>query len=287
MRIGIDLGGTKVSIGLIDQNQLVGKPVRFMIADCKDADDLIRQMKTAIDQCLTANKRGWQELEMIGIGSPGPLDYKTGVILHTPNLTMLRNYALGPKLQELTRLPVLVNNDANCFALGEQRAGSGRGLEYVLGVTLGTGFGLGFVYNNEIFNGATGTALEFAMTPYLDGVFEDYISGRGVSRIYQSVTGQTKKPAEVTALAKNADPAALETWQIFGQHLAQAMIVLVMVLDPDIIVIGGSVSQGWDFFCQSLETNLRKGIHAGPAGHLKIARSQLGELAAIIGAASL
>ncbi|MCK9484396.1 MAG: ROK family protein, partial [Candidatus Marinimicrobia bacterium] len=117
MRIGIDLGGTKVSIGLIDQNQLVGKPVRFMIADCKDADDLIRQMKTAIDQCLTANKRGWQELEMIGIGSPGPLDYKTGVILHTPNLTMLRNYALGPKLQELTRLPVLVNNDANCFAL--------------------------------------------------------------------------------------------------------------------------------------------------------------------------
>jgi glucokinase len=200
---------------------------------------------------------------------------------------MLRNYALGPKLEDLTGIPVLVNNDANCFALGEQRAGSGRGMEYVLGVTLGTGFGLGFVYQDEIFNGATGTALEFALTPYRDGVFEDYISGRGVARIYKGVTGQAIQPVEVTTLAKNGDKAALETWRIFGQHLAQAMIILVMVLDPDIIVIGGSVAQGWDYFYNSLETDLRKGIHAGPAGHLKIARSQLGELAAIIGAASL
>ncbi len=287
MRIGIDLGGTKVSIGLIDQNQLIGQPNRFMISECRDADDLIRHMQVAIDQTLKANGCKWKNLELIGIGSPGPLDYKTGLILHTPNLVMLRNYALGPKLEDLTGIPVLVNNDANCFALGEQRAGSGRGMEYVLGVTLGTGFGLGFVYQDEIFNGATGTALEFALTPYRDGVFEDYISGRGVARIYKGVTGQAIQPVEVTTLAKNGDKAALETWRIFGQHLAQAMIILVMVLDPDIIVIGGSVAQGWDYFYNSLETDLRKGIHAGPAGHLKIARSQLGELAAIIGAASL
>ncbi|HRS90552.1 MAG TPA: ROK family protein [Candidatus Marinimicrobia bacterium] len=287
MRIGIDLGGTKVSIGLVDQNRLIGQPVRFMIAECKDADDLVKHMKDAIDQSLKANGIVWQNLEMIGIGSPGPLDYKTGIILHTPNLVMLRNYPLGPKLEALTGLPVLVNNDANCFALGEQRAGGGRGLEYVLGVTLGTGFGLGFIYRSEIFNGATGTALEFAMTPYLDGVYEDYISGRGLARIYKSLVGKEIKPAEVTALAKKGDADALETWRIFGHHLAQAMIVLVMVLDPDIIVIGGSVSQGWDFFYQTLETELRAGIHAGPAGHLKITRSQLGELAAIIGAASL
>jgi len=287
MRIGIDLGGTKVSIGLIDQNQLIGQPNRFMISECRDADDLIRHMQVAIDQTLKANGCKWKNLELIGIGSPGPLDYKTGLILHTPNLVMLRNYALGPKLEDLTGIPVLVNNDANCFALGEQRAGSGRGMEYVLGVTLGTGFGLGFVYQDEIFNGATGTALEFALTPYRDGVFEDYISGRGVARIYKGVTGQAIQPVEVTTLAKNGNEAALETWRIFGQHLAQAMIILVMVLDPDIIVIGGSVAQGWDYFYNALETDLRKGIHAGPAGHLKIARSQLGELAAIIGAASL
>jgi len=287
MRIGIDLGGTKVSLGLVENNRIVGQQVRFLITECADADDLIKHIQNSIEQILSANGAGWQNLELIGIGSPGPLDYKTGVILHTPNLTMLRNYALGPKLQELTGIPVLVNNDANCFTLGEQRAGSGRDLEYVLGVTLGTGFGLGFVYQDEIFNGATGTALEFAMTPYLDGVYEDYISGRGIARIYQEITGINRKPVEVTTLAQNGEKAALETWHKFGYHLAQALIVLVMVLDPDIIVIGGSVAQGWDYFYRSLETNLRQGIHAGPAGHLKIARSQLGELAAIIGAASL
>nr|HRD18993.1 ROK family protein [Candidatus Neomarinimicrobiota bacterium] len=108
MRIGIDLGGTKVSIGLVDQNRLIGQPVRFMIAECKDADDLVKHMKDAIDRSLKANGIVWQNLEMIGIGSPGPLDYKTGVILHTPNLVMLRNYPLGPKLEALTGLPVLV-----------------------------------------------------------------------------------------------------------------------------------------------------------------------------------
>lgn len=287
MRIGIDLGGTKASLGLIDQNQLVNQPIRFMISECRDADDLIVHMQVAIDQLLKDNGRSWSDLELIGIGSPGPLDHKTGVILHTPNLVMLRNYALGPQLQTLTGIPVLVNNDANCFALGEQRAGSGRGLEYVLGVTLGTGFGLGFVYNNEIFNGATSTALEFAMTPYQDGVYEDYISGRGLAKIYKTVTGREIKPIEVTNQAREGKESALETWLIFGRHLADALTVLVMVLDPDIIVIGGSVAQGWDYFYQSLEEKLRAGIHAGPAGHLKIARSQLGELAAIIGAASL
>jgi glucokinase len=102
-----------------------------------------------------------------------------------------------------------VNNDANCFALGEQRAGSGRDLEFVLGVTLGTGFGLGFVYRGEIFSGATSTALEFAMTPYLDGVYEDYISGRGVARIYKSLSGREINRWKFTIVQKGEKP--LET----------------------------------------------------------------------------
>jgi glucokinase len=108
-----------------------------------------------------------------------------------------------------------------------------------------------------------------------------------VARIYKSLSGREIKPVEVYNLAQKGEKTALETWQTFGRHLADALIVLVMVLDPDIIVIGGSVAQGWDYFYTDLEQKLRAGIHAGPAGHLKIARSLLGELAAIIGAASL
>jgi len=287
MRIGIDLGGTKVSIGLVANNALVGEPLRFYIAECRDADDLVSRMQIAISALLEREKLTWTEVEMIGIGSPGPLDYKTGTILQTPNLTMIRNYPLGPRLQHLTTKPVLVNNDANCFTLGEQRAGVARNCDYVLGVTLGTGFGLGFVYQGAIFNGATGTALEFALTPYRDGVFEDYISGRGLMKIYAGLSEEQHSPTEITQLAAQGDTRALECWRRFGKHLAQALIALVMVLDPDIIVIGGSVVAGWDYFYATLHAELFGKIHEGPRGHLQVLRSTLGESAAIIGAAAL
>lgn len=287
MRIGVDLGGTKVSMGLVEEHQIIGTTRRFLIKSCRDADDLVSKMKTTSEELLTTAGLSWSDLEFIGIGSPGPLDYKTGWVLQTPNLKIVVNYPLGPRLQAATGVPVLINNDANCFTLGEQKAGVGKGLEYVLGATLGTGFGLGFVYQGKIFNGATGTAFEFALTPYADGVYEDYISGRGIAKIYAGIKGDNVAPEEVTKRAKHGDPAALEAWRQFGGHLAQALITLVMVLDPDIIVIGGSLVAAWEFFYPNLHEVLFKTIHEGPRHHLRVAKSELGELAAIIGAACL
>lgn len=287
MRIGIDLGGTKVNMGLVKDYQVQGATRRFLISDCRDADDLVAKIKSTSEELLKAADLSWDDLEFIGIGSPGPLNYKTGVVLKTPNLKIVVDYPLGPRLQAVSGVPVLINNDANCFTLGEQKAGVACGQEYVLGVTLGTGFGLGFVYQGHIFNGATGTAFEFALTPYRDGVYEDYISGRGLAKIYTSLTGEKVAPEEVTKRAKAGEKAALDAWEDFGGHLAQALIALVMVLDPDIIVIGGSMVAGWDFFYPNLTKQLFSHIHEGPRGHLRVARSELGELAAIIGAASL
>lgn len=287
MRIGIDLGGTKVSIGLVQEHRVLGKPHRILISSCRDADDLVAKMKSAMEELLQAARLTWRDLEFIGVGSPGPLDYKTGWILKTPNLKIVVDYPLGPRLQEATKTPVLINNDANCFTLGEQKAGVGKGLDYVLGATLGTGFGLGFVYQGKIFNGATGTAFEFALTPYADGVYEDYISGRGIARIYSRIKNETVIPEEVTKRARVGEPEALEAWRQFGNHLAHALITLVMVLDPDVIVIGGSLTAAWDYFYPQMQRVIFDHIHEGPRNHLKIAKSELGESAAIIGAASL
>jgi len=149
MRIGVDLGGTKVSMGLVEGHQVVGATRRFLISSCRDAADLVAKLKSTAEELLTAAGLSWSDLEFIGIGSPGPLDYKTGWVLQTPNLKIVVNYPLGPRLQEITQVPVLINNDANCFTLGEQKAGEGKGLDYVLGATLGTGFGLGFVYQGK------------------------------------------------------------------------------------------------------------------------------------------
>ncbi|MBL7136714.1 MAG: ROK family protein [Candidatus Marinimicrobia bacterium] len=285
--IGIDLGGTKVSIGLVSNYEVLNEPERFLIAECQNADALVSHIKKSLQKIIEESGLRWSDISHIGIGSPGPLDYKTGIILETPNLIMVRNYPLGPKLEEAIGIKTFVNNDANCFTLGEQKAGVAKNMDYVLGVTLGTGFGLGFVYNGKIFNGATGTALEFALTPYKDGVFEDYISGRGISRIYKNLSGEQVEPIEVSKLAEKSDATALEAWCEFGQHFAQALICLVNVLDPDIIVIGGSVVKGFRFFRDTLIKDLLSGIHEGPRNNIKVEPSKLGELAAIIGASSL
>jgi glucokinase len=285
--VGVDIGGTKVSVGVVVDNNIVGEPDKFYISDCINADDLVIHIKNSIDSLLKANDINWDEVEHIGVGSPGPLDHKTGVVLKTPNLTMIRYYPLADKLKEVTGIRTFVNNDANCFALGEQKAGAGKGLDYVLGITLGTGFGLGFAYKGEIFSGATSTALEFALTPYKDGVFEDYISGRGISKIYKNITGNEINPKKIDELAGRGDEFALRTWSEFGEHLANALIILVNVLDPDIIVIGGSVANGYNYFINPTKEKLYSKIHERPREHLKVKKSSLGESSAIIGAANL
>ncbi len=287
MNVGIDVGGTKISIALVDEGEMQSQLRRFLVRECVDADAVVKKMHLSISELLDQHSLTWNDIDHIGIGAPGPLDYKSGVILHTPNLVMVRNYPLAPRLSERAGCPVYLNNDANCFVLGEQRAGEARGVEHALGITLGTGFGLGFVYRGEIYNGATGTGMEFAMTPYRDGVYEDYVSGRGLSMIYRELADRTANGEEIFQLAEQNDSAALEAWKAFGTHIAHALIGLVNVLDPDCIVIGGSVAEGFRFFFTSLEQELRAGIHDRPRQHLCIRKSQLGEKAAIIGAASL
>jgi len=284
---GVDLGGTKVSIGLVENWKLIEEVERFFVAECKDADDLVNAMVEAMERLLKKKGLTWEDIEKIGIGSPGPLDQVTGTILKTPNLVILQDFPLGPKVQDLTGVETLVDNDANCFTLGEQRAGQAKGMDYVLGVTLGTGFGLGFVYKGEIYRGATGTAMEYALSPYKEGVFEDYISGRGLSKIYKEIHGDYLSPTQIYTLAQRKDPAALDTWYEFGKHLGKALTYLVNVLDPEIIVMGGSVSKGYDFFYDSMKRELFKNIHDKPRKSLKLARSSLGEVAGIIGSASL
>ena len=287
MKVGIDIGGTKVSIGLIEDVRIIGQAQRFLISDCHSGEDLVSRIKIEIDQLIIQNHIDWSKITGIGVGTPGPLNFKTGIILRPPNLPMLWNYPLRSALLERTGIGTAVNNDANCFALGEQKAGEGRGLEYVLGITIGTGFGAGFVYYGTIYNGATGTGLEFGQTPYREGVLEDYISGRGIAAIYAGITNNSRPGREISRMAEDGDRDALQAWRIFGDHLAYALIILTNVLDPDCIVIGGSGAAGFPHFRKSLEERFRKGVHEQPRRHVLIKCSRLGEEAAIIGAACL
>jgi glucokinase len=288
LMIGIDLGGTKFHAGIVNaQYEIVGKTQRYSSRQASSAAELLNGLADGVLETLALNGKSLSDIDGVGIGSPGPLDPYSGKILNTLNLKVFRNFPLKSELEKKLNIPVFVDNDANCFALGEQRGGKARGIKHVMAITLGTGYGFALIINGEILHGATGTATEIAKIPYLDGEYEDFISGRGLARIYKNLSGKTKKPEDISEGALNGDTYCVETFTEFGSHLAMTLVPLVSALDPEILVVGGSIAANWEYFAPALEETMRPYLFEPIRKNLRIVKSDLGECATIIGAAGL
>ncbi|MBC7186556.1 MAG: ROK family protein [Calditrichaeota bacterium] len=286
--VGIDLGGTKMSAAVVDhQGRVVGRMVHRPTGATRPAREIVADLAGLAEEAAQSAGLAPEELAGIGIGAPGPLDLARGVVLTPPNMPTLHHCALVQKVQRRLRRPVRLNNDGNCFALGEALYGAGKGAGIVCGVTLGTGFGGGIVIGGKVFNGATGTAAELWLCPYKDARFEEYGSSRGVAAAYRRITGSDVAPAEVFARAQQGEAAALQAWEEYGADLGTILSYVVNTLDPDVVIVGGSVSEGWDFFHRRLEEELRRHINPMPAEHVAVRRAALGSMAGIIGAAAL
>ncbi|MFZ5515238.1 MAG: ROK family protein [Candidatus Zhuqueibacterota bacterium] len=286
--IGVDFGGTKIKFGAVTASgELTGKEFSLPTLSHRPRTQIIDTIIGGIERAIHQSGRRRDEIGGIGIGSPGPLDLKSGTLLNPPNLPTLHNFPMKAALENHFHLPVKINNDGNCFALGEAYFGSARSASIVCGVTLGTGFGCGIVIDQKIYSGATGTAAEVWCSPYADRNFEEYGSARAVNRIYESLTGISKKSRDVFELAVQGDAAARTTWAEFGSHLGRILAIIVNILDPDIIVIGGSVSNAWQFFSPSLVENLHGNINPAPRNNLSIVHASLGDNAGLLGAAAL
>ena len=286
--VGVDLGGTKIVAGLVtDSGRIMAKPVKVATNAQDPAEEIMKRMIGAINKTLDEAGLTVDKIAGIGIGSPGPLDLKKGIILNTGNLPTLNNYKIKSRIKKEFSLPVKVNNDANCFALGEACFGAVMRIKLAVGVTLGTGFGCGLIINGRIYDGATGTAAEIDMCPYLEGNLEDYISGRGVEKIYQSLSGKSSTPKEIEDLARHNDPVARETWQCFGTHLGVALSYVVNLFDPDTIMVGGSLSNAFDLFFTATMETLNQNVNPIPSANVKVVKAKLGSNAGFIGAACL
>lgn len=289
LRVGVDVGGTKIALGLVNPaNELISDTPRFEVAPYKSGDALVEKLVEEIRQLIADSGYSMEDLAGIGIGSPGPLDLDTGTILNTPNMPQVRDYPLRDSVAKAAGLNTELNNDANCFVLGEALAGEAKAGEIVIGVTLGTGFGFGIVFDGKIYTGATGTAAEIAHCPYLDGYLEEgYISGRGLSMMYDRRTGEDVEGLEISQRAQDGEDAALAAFAEFGEHLGRAFAWFVNILDPDFIVVGGSIAKNWDFFQKSMHKMMYEYINPNPRDHMQIVPSKLGERAAIFGSAGL
>lgn len=252
MRLGVDVGGTKIeAIALDDEGrelarQRLATPQHDYGATLKAIGTLVLDLEQKTGQPGT-----------VGIGMPGAIDARTGLIKNS-NSTWLNGQPLDKDLERLLNRPVRLQNDANCFALSEAVDGAGQGFETVFGVIVGTGCGGGLVIHRAPLSGANRIAGEWGHNPLpaptLDeypgpicycgkiGCVETWISGPGLARDFEARTGKTLTAEDICARADNGDPAALEALEAYQDRMARALSVVVNIFDPDVIVLGGGMS---------------------------------------------
>ena len=252
MRIGIDLGGTKIEGIAIDDsgNQCFRTRIEAPRGDYHATLDAIVGLVGRIESETGATGT-------IGVGIPGTISAATGLVKNA-NSTWLNGQPLADDLPRLLERPVRFANDANCFALSEATDGAGVGARVVFGVILGTGTGGGLVIDGQVSAGANGIAGEWGHNPMpwphddgwpgpkcycgLTGCIETFLSGPALTRDFESASGRRAGPRDIVAAAAAGDGAAVHCLERYEDRLARALASVVNIIDPDVIVLGGGLS---------------------------------------------
>ena len=286
--IGVDFGGTKILTGAItEEGKVICEPIKIPTDSSQKAEIILGNIIKSIESVLLRIEKKNVTFSGIGLGVTGPLDIKKGIILQCPQLPTMHFFPLRKAIEKYFDVPVYMNNDANCLIFGETLFGSGKGKKNVIGFTLGTGLGCAIILDKQIFEGSTGSAGEIWTSSYGNGIIEDYVSGAGVSKIYKQICHQEKSALDIAMLAEKGNVNALKTWDEFGRHLAVAISWTINLIDPNIVILGGSIANAHKFFSSSLERKLRDKICPVPSEKTKIVCAKLGANSGFIGAAAL
>lgn len=275
MRLGIDIGGTTIGIGRIDDSGLL-LDSSFHDSFPKDAslEKTLEFLKSLIGSCFS------QDVAGIGLGIPSALDRQTGLVYNAINIPSWKNVPLKAILEDHFGVPVRINNDSNCFALGAYAHFKEENPASMAGITLGTGVGMGLVINGELYNGNNTGAGEIGCISYLDADLETYCSSH-----FFSAHGLTCKQA--AEAMERGDSDAKKLFDEFGMHLARLMAVVLYAYDPEMVVFGGGISRAFPYFKASMMEHLRKGfIYPASLDKLKI-RQLVCDDTALLGAANL
>jgi glucokinase len=271
--LGIDLGGTNARAGVV-RSQRLGEVSAIAIDPQGTVEEVLEQICSLIDRTKHS------ELHGIGIGVPSVVDLETGVVYDVQNIPSWKQVPLQTILEDRYGLPVLINNDANCFALGEKHFGKGVGHSSLIGCIVGTGFAGGIVIDGKLYPGSNCGAGEFGMIPYLDGILEHYCSGQ----FFPRRVGQTGEEVFRRAVAGN--PEAVKAFAEFGRHLGEGIKTVLFTYDPELIVLGGSVRKAFRFFQEAMWESIRSFAYSKSLTSLQIELSELDHVA-ILGAAAL
>ena len=271
--IGIDLGATNIR-GAVVNGDVMGDIVSRRINTKGTEEQVLEDVYFVVDKLID------KDIKAIGIGVPSVVDVELGIVYDVVHIPSWKEVHLKQILEAKYKVPVFVNNDANCFVLGEHYFGKGKGIKNMVGLTIGTGLGAGIIINNQLYAGPNCGAGEFGCVDYLDNNYEFYCSGSFFNNVY-GLDGQ-----QVFKDAQNGDARALELYAEMGTHLGNSIKLVMYTYDPALIILGGSVQSAYDYFEKTMWERIRTLVYPKSVERLTIERSEL-ENSGILGAAGL
>jgi glucokinase len=271
--IGVDLGGTNVRAGRVEGSVVVAHEAR-PVPKGGTTQQVLDVVIEAIAAVMTP------QVEGIGIGVPSVVDVERGIVFSVANIPSWKEVHLKEVLEARFKKPAYVNNDGNCFALGEYHFGNGKGLKNLVGIVAGTGLGSGIITNGRLYSGTNCGAGEIGHIPWRDGVIENYVSGTRFTKI-NGISGE-----ELSKRARNGDAEALKIFNDFGHDFAYALKIVLFTYDPEMIVLGGSCSKDFGFWEAGMRDGLKDFRFQQALAKLKIVVSTESRIA-VLGAASL
>lgn len=271
--IGIDLGGTHVRAGVVSERD-PGNIVSARIPSAGSVEEVLEVMYQLIDPLID------EEIKGIGIGVPSVVDIEKGIVYDVQNIPSWKEVPLKKLLEDHYHIPVSVNNDANCFVLGEKYFGKGKNVHSMIGLTIGTGLGAGIIINDKLYAGINCGAGEFGNVDYLDQYYEYYASGQFFENCYQ-MDGEL-----VYKKALEGDPLSVMILEELGTHLGNAIKMILYTYCPELIILGGSISRSYSFFQERMWARIHTYIYSNTLEHFRIEISDL-ENPGVLGAAAL
>jgi glucokinase len=306
--IAADLGGTNLRAATIDSEGRIHERTKQHTPKAEKASEIVRAIVAAARECESRSLDRGAGIRAVSVVVPGTVQVENGVVMKAPNVPCLDGFRLAAALQSELKWPAVLENDANAAAVGEMWKGAGRRRKSIIMVTLGTGVGGGIILDGKLWRGIDGSAGEIghigvepfggvACTCGSRGCLEVYASATAIVRMTREArprypnsplhTTEELTAAGIYKSGLDGDELALEVFRRMGIYLGVGLASLINIFNPEMIVIGGGVADGWDLFIPHVNEQIAARAFPIPARRAEIVRAERGDDAGILGAAHI
>ncbi|RJP29048.1 MAG: ROK family protein [Candidatus Omnitrophota bacterium] len=295
--IAFDVGGTNLKSALLDSANNIIDSSSTSTSDFKSKDSLIHAIVNQASGIKSRNKLNNQRILGVGVGLPGPVDFKNGVVYSLTNIPGWRDVPLKKLLRKKLGLDVFVDNDAKLMAMAEFHAGAAKGANTAVCITLGTGVGGGLIIDGRLHRGFNNAAGELGHMPLNEAgakcncgsyaCLETYIGNKVIMGKAKNAFGRQVSLEELSRMSKADNGIAKKIWRDSGRQLGIVLSGIVNLLNPDCIVIGGGVSNAGKVLFDEVRRTVKDRAMVVQARHVKVIKAMLGNDAGLIGAGIL